>query len=77
MERKNGNLHDQARTKVRSAILAGKLNRKPCQKCGATDVQAHHVDYNKPLDVTWLCLVHHKEADIEQKLIHKVPFDFG
>jgi hypothetical protein len=29
-----------------------KLN---CQMCGNKDSQAHHEDYNKPLEVIWLC----------------------
>lgn len=39
-----------------NAISAGKLKPRPCERCGdAVGVQAHHEDYSKPLDVTWLC----------------------
>lgn len=41
---------------VTSAIESGRLIKQPCEKCGDTKhVQAHHDDYSKPLDVTWLC----------------------
>ncbi len=44
---------------VRSAIKAGTLLRRPCEVCGEVRVDAHHEDYSKPLDVTWLCHTHH------------------
>ena len=39
----------------------GKLISKPCLICGDKNVQAHHEDYNKPLEIIWLCDKHHKE----------------
>jgi predicted DNA-binding protein YlxM (UPF0122 family) len=54
---------------VEKAILYGRLERKPCQECGAngtfadgrSEVQAHHDDYSKPLEVRWLCQkCHHR-----------------
>jgi hypothetical protein len=44
---------------VRRAIKNGNLKRLPCEVCGNTLSQAHHNDYNKPLDVIWLCRPHH------------------
>lgn len=39
-----------------NAIRDGRLKREPCVRCGATEnLHAHHEDYYKPLDVTWLC----------------------
>jgi hypothetical protein len=50
-----------AQQKVTYALKTGRLVRGKCQVCG-TDIRihAHHEDYSKPLDVWWLCAVHHK-----------------
>lgn len=49
-----------ARERLRNAIITGKITIKPCEICGETrNVQAHHEDYSKPLDVIWLCTKHH------------------
>lgn len=51
----------RAHTAVRRAILAGKLERQPCAFCGTVEpVEAHHHDYTKPLEVTWLCVPCHR-----------------
>lgn len=50
----------RAHEAVRRAILRGELVRQPCEDCGATvTVDAHHDDYSRPLEVTWLCRLHH------------------
>jgi len=52
-----------ARQKVSYEIRRGNIVRESCEKCGCkTDVHAHHDDYNKPLDIRWLCSKHHREA---------------
>jgi transposase-like protein len=61
---------DQAQNLVETAIQQGVIERKTaCEECGATgtfkdgrsSIQAHHDDYNKPLNVRWLCQkCHHK-----------------
>lgn len=53
---------DRAYRAVANAICAGVLKRQPCGVCGEIKVQAHHNDYNKPLDVQWLCFRHHRQA---------------
>jgi hypothetical protein len=46
----------KANTAVGNAIRDGRLVKGPCAFCGSTErVHAHHHDYAKPLDVTWLC----------------------
>lgn len=50
-----------ARMQTRNAIRRGDLVRKPCEVCGHEPAQAHHDDYSKPLDIRWLCPVHHHE----------------
>lgn len=47
---------------VSNAVRDGRLERGMCEVCGCADVQAHHDDYSKPLDVRWLCIAHHNEA---------------
>lgn len=44
-----------------AAIKLGLLVRRPCEVCGVTKVQAHHTDYGKPLEVRWLCALHHSQ----------------
>lgn len=51
---------DLIRLKVFNAIKEGILIKKPCCICGKKRVQAHHNNYNKPLEVVWLCPSHHK-----------------
>ncbi|CAL9963055.1 endonuclease [Vibrio phage D85] len=50
---------------VGNAIRDGHLIKKPCEVCGSDVVNAHHCDYSKPLDVTWLCDKHHHEWHAE------------
>jgi hypothetical protein len=45
---------------VARAVKSGRLIRQACQMCSRIDVHAHHDDYSKPLEVLWLCPVHHK-----------------
>lgn len=52
----------RAHNMVNNAIRDDKLFKEPCEICGETEgVHAHHDDYAKPLNVRWLCPVHHKE----------------
>ena len=55
-----------ARRKVAYAVKLGKLQKEPCRDCGKEYVHAHHPDYSKPLDVIWLCAVHHKLEHIKK-----------
>lgn len=45
---------------VRNAMRLGLLERQPCEVCGDPKSEAHHDDYDRPLDVTWLCRAHHR-----------------
>ena len=48
-----------ARCTARQAVREGRLQRSPCEVCGAK-AEMHHDDYAKPLEVRWLCLKHHR-----------------
>ncbi len=61
---------------VNHAIRGGKLTRQPCQACiafgyGEKKADAHHFDYDKPFEITWLCRRHHKLAHRGIDLVEK------
>lgn len=49
----------RAKSAVRYAVKTGRLTKLPCKICGDSNVHAHHEDYNRKLDVIWLCPKHH------------------
>ncbi len=56
-----------AHNAVSRALRCGKLKREPCHFCAADFVHAHHKDYDKPLEVMWLCpRCHHRLHAIEK-----------
>lgn len=50
-----------AMMRINRYIKSGLVSRKPCEICGETNSHAHHDDYTRPLNVRWLCPIHHKE----------------
>ena len=42
------------------AIQKGIIKRQPCVICGEKKVVAHCPDYQKPIEVVFLCPVHHR-----------------
>jgi hypothetical protein len=56
-----------AHSSVARAIRNGTLVRQPCCWCGEAKSVAHHEDYDKPLDVKWLCQSCHKKRHKELK----------
>jgi hypothetical protein len=60
---------DKRRTRchnaVARAIKKGRLTRLACEKCGSNKSVGHHEDYDKPLDVIWLCDICHKQRHKE------------
>lgn len=55
---------------VSNAIKRGELVKQPCEECGSMEVQAHHDNYNKPLEVRWLCDTCHKKWHQNNKPIY-------
>lgn len=57
----------RAHRKVEVEIRTGRMAKQPCSECGNEKSQAHHDDYTKPLDVIWLCALHHKRRHVMLK----------
>lgn len=75
---------DHAQNILEEAIEKGIIERKTtCEVCGRTSefkdgrtgIQAHHCDYNKPLDVMWLCQRCHHEWHKHNKAKEVVPYE--
>ena len=57
----------KAHYSVSQAIKKGQLIRQPCCRCNEKHSIAQHEDYDKPLDVMWLCQPCHKQRHKEIK----------
>jgi transcriptional regulator NrdR family protein len=57
----------KARMRLSHAIARGEVQRAPCEKCSATVSEAHHSDYDHPLQVTWLCKKCHSARHREMR----------
>jgi ribosomal protein S27AE len=65
----------KAHNAVRREILAGRLLKDSCSRCGSEKSLAHHEDYDKPLQVIWLCQPCHKQRHKEiNNMIKKGKF---
>lgn len=52
----------RVRALTRAYIKQGKLIKESCEICKSDEnVEAHHDDYDKPMDIRWLCRKHHRE----------------
>lgn len=63
-------IRDNANNIIYRSIKNGKLEKQPCSVCGYKEAQAHHSDYNKPLEIIWLCRNHHWEWHKNNKPIY-------
>jgi len=62
----------KAHVKVHSAIKLKKIVKGRCYICNEKKVQAHHIDYNYPLKVLWLCIKHHADYHYKERLIKEI-----
>ncbi len=60
--KKESNVHNMIWRKVK----AGKILKKHCVICRNKIAEAHHQDYNKPLEIIWLCASCHKKLHLGQ-----------
>ena len=58
---------------VNAALRSGLVVRNSCVKCGEGRAEAHHEDYRKPIDVTWLCRKCHAARHREINSVGKAP----
>jgi hypothetical protein len=63
--RKNNPLKILARKKVFASLRNKSLEKGKCELCDSHEVEAHHPDHNKPLQIQWLCRKHHLEREWE------------
>ena len=62
-----GNKKYEARRELRKGLMSGNIKKVNCQVCGGVKTEAHHDDYNKPLEVTWLCRSCHTKLHLLPK----------
>jgi len=55
-----------AREELNHALRTGEVTKQPCIECGEENSEGHHEDYDKPLEVVWLCRTHH--ADVHRTI---------
>jgi hypothetical protein len=56
----------KCRAYAQKALEGGKLTRQPCERCCDLKTEMHHEDYDKPLEVNWLCRECHLDLHNER-----------
>ena len=64
LPRKKMNCRSHANTYLRR----GKIQKENCIKCGSVNSQMHHEDYDKPLDVIWMCRPCHIDMHNQRRI---------
>ena len=70
-DRKRNPIKVSARNKVKYALKKGYLKKLACEICKDKNTHAHHEDYSRPLDVKWLCKIHHLKEHGKLKYLNK------
>lgn len=65
----------KARLELNKAIARGEIKRGKCEECGWHVTEGHHSNYEKPLDVRWLCVKHHEELHHSQPSLNKAQLN--
>ena len=52
---------EKAQHALRYSVNSGKIKRLSCEVCRDKKSHGHHPDYSKPLEVIWLCQLHHAQ----------------
>ena len=55
----------KANNALNNAIRDGLILKLPCFVCGDSKTVGHHPDYDRSLDVIWLCQKHHAEIHLK------------
>lgn len=53
---------NRIRARDRNEVIKAQLRLQPCEICGATPAERHHIDYSDPERVMWLCKLHHEQT---------------
>lgn len=61
---KNHRKEHLANVKLNQALVKGKIKKLPCAICQTEKAIAHHPNYNKPLEVIWLCKSCHEKLHL-------------
>ena len=74
-----GPMYTRAHNMLTRAVWLGRVQRpSACQRCAGTgDIEAHHDDYSKPLDVMWLCPICHAARHRELGRLRTVAKMYG
>lgn len=64
----NGRWRQRNPEKYRAHNMAQRIPMQPCEVCGTTEnVERHHDDYSKPMEVRFLCIKHHNKHHVKQR----------
>lgn len=57
----------KAHVMTSNAIRDEKIIPLPCLKCGEPVTEAHHPNYDEPMNIVWLCPTHHRQLHNQTK----------